>query len=77
MPGDAQAGPALVEEHIPAGRQCSRVLHRPRVAALEPRFKASGRRRRSPGDRVGRAITPGGGLFHILGGVVLFGFPGG
>jgi hypothetical protein len=78
MPGDAQAGPALVEEHIPAGRQCSRVLHRSRVAALEPRFKAPG----SPAalsPKIGSdgSIAPGRGLFHILGGVVLFAFPGG
>ena len=40
MPGDPQPGPALVQEHIPAARQCRRVLHRPSVAAPPPRFKA-------------------------------------
>jgi hypothetical protein len=40
MPGDPQPGPALVQEHIPAARQCRRVLHRPSVAAPLPRFKA-------------------------------------
>jgi hypothetical protein len=39
MPGDTQPSPALVEKHIPAGRQRMRVLHRPSVAAPQSRFK--------------------------------------
>ena len=78
VPGDTQPSPALVEEHIPAGRQCSRVLHRPRVVALGLVFKAPGRRPApTSGSGRGGSTDADIGLFHILGGVVLFGCPGG
>jgi hypothetical protein len=67
VPGDAQPSPALVEEHIPARRQCSRVLHRSRVVALEPMFKA-------PGPRVPATAQD---FSTFLAGSSSSGFPGG
>jgi hypothetical protein len=80
VPGDAQRGPALVEEQIATGRQRWRVVHSPSVVVREQGFKAPSARDDAPVTASNRvALVPHSShqgrsrVVHILGGVVQFG----